>query len=78
MVNRAESSQFVLTDDLAQLFDDSGEHRLRLISPAPLRDVPVTLRFAVRVCATRYAASHADASVWPILAVLAPSRSPPL
>ena len=40
-------SQLILADDLTQLFNYSGEHRLRLMSLAPLREVPVTLRFIV-------------------------------
>jgi hypothetical protein len=38
-------AQVVLTDDLTQFLDDSGEHRLRLMSRASARDVAVTSGF---------------------------------
>ena len=62
-------AQVILTDDLAQFLNDSGEHRLRLVIVAPPRDAAVTLRFVVD--SARPATLQVMQTRRPILAVLA-------
>jgi lipoprotein LprG len=62
-------AQVILSDDLAQFLNDSGEHRLRLVIVAPPRDAAVTLCFAVD--STRPATLQVMQTRRPILAVLA-------
>jgi lipoprotein LprG len=40
-------AQVILTDDLTQFLNDSGEHRLRLVIVAHPRDAAATLRFTI-------------------------------
>jgi lipoprotein LprG len=62
-------AQVILTDDLTQFLDDSGEHRLRLVIVAPLRDAAGTLRFMIDF--ERPATLQVMQTRRPILAVLA-------
>ena len=62
-------AEVILTDDLAQFLNDSGEHRLRVVIVAPPREVAVSLRFAVD--SARPATLQVMQTRRPILAVLA-------
>src|SRR3984957_11454434 len=63
-------AQVILTDDLTQFLNDSGEHRLRLVIVAPQRDAAATLLFTVDF--ERPATLQVMQTRPPTLAVLAP------
>jgi len=68
-MKRAESPRSSLPTNLAQFLDDSGEHRLRLMTPAPPRDVAVTI--GLRVGSTTPSTMQPMQTRRPILAVVA-------